>query len=435
MDDLNVDTSGGEFPALVDIRAAETSLVQALQERAPEADAAFLEAHPPFFWRATISNGRVDTYGTRMGRTSLKNYCDDANAGVPFMNSHRTGGLFKGSAELPMGRSLDAKFVTRTNEPHTEATFYTCADLRLGEVSSDDFINGIKSGIVSDVSVGFMRGRFVCDLCGQEAGRSDCDHMPGLYYDVERANEKGKTVTERVLCTATVEDARLGEVSAVFKGSCPGAMIVKAHRLAETHKLGPQQLSLLEDRYRILLPGSPRTYTWATNNANPPAPAGDEADGAAAPQIEAKDTEMGDRVEPTQNDLHVTDLRALLSLKEDDNPLTAVRALLDRAKTAEAEVERMKPLAADGEGYRNDLVAQVVTEGKRAFGEKFNEERQTALFRIAPIETLKETRDAYAELADKQFPKQRVTSDEEGDAEKNDERPRARARSRRAYAA
>lgn len=452
MDQLvSVDNGSGEHPAHVSVRAAEPDLLAKFKERTPDADDEFMEAHPPFFWRAEISSTRVDSHYTHMDKTTLRNYAEDAAAGVPFMNSHRTGGLFKGSAELPMGRSLDAKFHAgqRTGDPHTEASFYTLAGLRLGEVSTDDFIAGVRAGIVKDVSVGFMGGRFVCDLCGEDVMRSDsCLHMPGMSYEVE-STDGGKKRVDTVTATAAIFDARLGEVSAVFKGSTPGAMITKAHRLAEARQLTPQAITVLEDRYRILLPGGLRTYTLTTNGTQAwttgangitvTATGGDRT----ATSDEVKDGgDMGDKAgtEAPGNErlLQSTldSIRAAMGLADSEDVVERVRVLATDLKEAKAEAERLRPLADAGKAYRDDLVAQVITEGKRAFGETFNEEQQKALFETAPIETLKTTRDAYKSAADKLFPAQRVTAEDDGEGEREEDRPARRpARSRRAFAA
>jgi hypothetical protein len=176
----------GEHAAAVAVRAADDSLLSLLKARA-KVDDDLLEKHEPFFWTAIISTQEVDSYFTRMGRTTLKNYADDANseAGVPFMNSHRTGGgflFFSAPGELPMGRSLQGHFYAGQHQGavRTEASFYTLSDIQLGQVRTDDFIAGVRSGIVKDVSVGFGGGRYVCSICGGDMLRyRECAHGRG----------------------------------------------------------------------------------------------------------------------------------------------------------------------------------------------------------------------------------------------------------------
>jgi hypothetical protein len=434
-DTPTLETDRGAFPALVETRAADSALLELVKQRAPNVDDDFLAEHEPYFWTAKISNSRVDSYSTHMDRTSLRNYAEDAEAGVPFMNSHRTGGFLMGSAELPLGRSLNARFVAgqKTGEPHTEATFYTFSGMRLGEVATDDFITGLRSGVVSDVSIGFMQARYVCDLCGEDMMRSEtCTHFPGMTYDVETTDDKGKKRVERVKCTVAVHDARLAEVSAVYKGSTPGAMIVKATRMAEAKQFSPTALSLLEDQYRILLPGSPRT--WYTAGANPPAP---------APTEPAKEQEeMGERQPETQDPAadalrgQLEQIRAAFGAPSGTDLVVFAGEAAERLANSEAEVARLQPLAADGEEYRKTVVAEAITEGKRAFGEGFNEESYTALFASAPLPSVRAARDNFRQMADKLFPTQRVTTDDDEGEDKDEEKaPRRPARSRRAYSA
>jgi len=448
-DTTEVVTAFGEHPAAVTIRAADNALLALVRERNPSVDEDFLGEHEPYFWEAEISSDRLDSYFTHMDKTSLRNYAADAERGVPFMNSHRTGGLFSGAGELPLGRSISAKFNPgKTGEPTTTAVFYTFRGLKLGEVASDDFINGVRSGIVKDVSIGFMKDaktRYICDICDEDVFRSEtCFHFPGMHVEVGEGKSK-----KTVIATARIVDARLAEVSAVYKGSTPGAMITKAQRMSAAHQLPPQTLTFLEDTYRILMPGSARTYTWTDSGTNGYA---NRRGGGPNPDLDptrnvgtdapVKDEGMGDNDTATNTDAlaalqrQMGEVRTLLGVGADADPLASVRTLQEELGTVKTELEGLRAQAADGKAYRDDLVAQVVTEGKRAFGEGFNEEQQTALLKVAPVETLKSTRDAYKGVADKLFPAGRVTKDDENDGEK-DEAPPARrpARNRRAYAA
>src|SRR5207237_1317799 len=56
------------------------------------------------------------------------------------------------------------------------------------------------------------------------------------------------------VCTADVENAHLAEVSSVYKGSTPGAIITKAEHDAKAGLLTPQLRSLIEHRCHVTLP-------------------------------------------------------------------------------------------------------------------------------------------------------------------------------------
>src|SRR5205085_6719057 len=60
--------------------------------------------------------------------------------------------------------------------------------------------------------------------------------------------------TKEVLCTADVENAHLAEVSSVYKGSTPGAIITKAEHDARQGLLTPRLRAAIERRYHVTLP-------------------------------------------------------------------------------------------------------------------------------------------------------------------------------------
>ena len=117
-------------------------------------DPSMMDNMTPFFWSAEISNGNVDSYYTHMLPSTLTNFANDATAGVSFLNSHRHN-------ELPLGRSLRGVY----EGDRVVADFYTMPGLNLNGVTTDDFITGIKTGLLSDVSVGFTSGQMWCDVC------------------------------------------------------------------------------------------------------------------------------------------------------------------------------------------------------------------------------------------------------------------------------
>jgi hypothetical protein len=60
-----------------------------------------------YVFRMTLSNQEIDTYHTRMGLSTLRNYQGDFTEGRALLNSHRSGGWI-GQAELPIGRTFSA---------------------------------------------------------------------------------------------------------------------------------------------------------------------------------------------------------------------------------------------------------------------------------------------------------------------------------------
>jgi outer membrane murein-binding lipoprotein Lpp len=248
-------------PAQVTARATATELLELARSKAA-IDPSIFEDRPPFFWQAEISNNRVDAYFTRMAPSTLQNFAADATAGVSFQNSHATN-------KLGFGRSLLGQFVGPGGNGVSRclADFYTIPGLRLHDVSTDDFILGVRAGIVSDVSVGFYGGEFRCNICGRDMMRDwDCTHIPGFEYEVATTPQRADSPVQTVMAIAWIENAHLGEVSAVYDGACPGAAILKAQSEAENGRINPTHARLIEARYRIRLPEPRTTVRGATIN-------------------------------------------------------------------------------------------------------------------------------------------------------------------------
>lgn len=229
-------------------------------------DPAALEQHPPYFFRAQISNSLIDSYFTVMADSTLRNYAADAAAGVPFQNSHNT-------RALGFGRSLTGRFIGKQGNgvSRVEADFFTTRGINLSGFSSDDWITALQLGIVRDVSVGFTGGRTVCSICNGDMdafawlfrGADDgdaCFHVPGEQYP--RKGPDGKALKgELETATGLIEDAHLVEVSTVYRGATPGAAVLKAARMADAGMVPPDMARRLETRFRIALPQS--HHAWA----------------------------------------------------------------------------------------------------------------------------------------------------------------------------
>jgi len=347
-------------------------------------DAEIFEERPPFFWDAEISNTQIDSYFTHMLDGTLANFASDARAGVGFLNSHRHN-------ELPFGRSLSGRVEDGGDRKRVISEFFTLPGLNLNGVSTDDFIAGVRSGIVSDVSVGFHGGDWWCDVCGGNyRSYQDCQHFAGM-----RVETKDGFVT----VTVGVDDARLSEVSAVYDGATPDATIIKARAVAEAGDLDPKARHTLEERYRTKFPVV-RSF-------------------AGVDLHEEEGTIM-------DFEQIVTDVRSALAIDESADvvevitTLTAENQRLTGVEVQWSEMdERVKelaPLAEDGRAYREDLVTQALAEGVRAHGEKFDSETYETMLRSSSLSVIKRLRDDWQAIGDSRFTGGRKTTDENNDA-------------------
>ncbi|MCI0489379.1 MAG: hypothetical protein L0229_22530 [Blastocatellia bacterium] len=394
-------------------------------------DPTIFDERPPFFWQAEISNTRLDDYYTHMHITSLRNFAADARDGRAFQDSHI-------SRRLPLGQSLDANLQEDAEVIRALADFFTIPDLEFNDAtyrSTNDFIAAVRAGISRDVSIGFYFHNtdpeifcgFRCDICGGNLWSwSECTHFPGVTYETGEGE-----VIQRVVCTATVINARLSEVSAVYDGATPGAAILKAEREAESGRLVPEVARMLETRYRIKLtnarhfwPGTDikgeRSDSMLTEN-NPSATVAD-ARNAVLAEVRGALVTAGHT--PGDGDV-LAFVRTLTPQTPAASEVeSALKRALEAAAVADAErcadfkdlasvegVRTIASLAADGRRYREDLIAEALAEGVRAHGDKFQEETYRSMLDRSDIDTIKRMRDDWKAVGDANFPGGRLSQD------------------------
>lgn len=340
----------GEHPACV--RALELdrpALLALARNHAP--DPSIFEDHPPYFFQAEVSSNRLDSYYTRMDATSLRNYAEDATAGVSLQNSHQW-------RSLGFGRSVQGQFIGAQGNgvARTLVDFYSLPGLNLNGVATDDLIAGIRSGLVSDVSVGFYGGEYRCDICGRDMMRDwDCWHIPGFYYNVKDKDAKSaksaKEKEEQVLATATILNARLSEVSTVYDGATPGALILKAERELEAGRLRPEMARTLEQRYRVSLSGGRRSWQGMGDRQQQQQKGSRSAGAPLTPEewttVQRALAQVG--AEPGESGESA--LRELIGAAE------SADAVLLRIQDLSARIRGLEPLAQLGRTYRQRRAA------------------------------------------------------------------------------
>ena len=391
----------GDTQAMIDVLTARHLL-----------DPEILTDHQPFFWGAEISSTRIDTYDTRMdAETTLKNYAEDLIAGVAFCDSHNHN-------ELPFGRSFAGLYVVGALDDAQQVVtpsrviggFYTLAGLKTNRVSTDDLINAMRGGLVRDVSVGFKPGAgfmYRCSICGLDLFDWDCPHIPGVTYQIPDANS-GELVDRYAV--AWIVNARLSEVSGVYDGSTPYAMILKATREAQAGRIPDRVAKLVENRARIHLPEK----------------------SIQIPARTTKETEMNDQeklaAEKAVRDAFTAFVRKACSDTGVAMPTGKTVDSLTAEEAVEAlrsEIGRLKPLAEDGTKLRAALVEEAVTEGKRALGENFKEDAQRSLMGRLPIEDVQTMRDSWKAQADKTIPTGRTSAEDADDDDPEKKNSRA----------
>lgn len=373
--------------ARITTRAASPELLALARERA--VDPAIFDVYPPFVWQSEISSDRLDAYFTRMDPlTTLVNYARDAAAGVAVLVGHNV-------RELPIGQSLTGTLEAIGNVTRVLSDAYAIA-----EPGAASALTRLQAGIVRDVSVGFNARNegagCICGICGLDMWSSwDCWHVPGLVYEIKDVTASG-TVVREVLCTATIVNAGLSEYSLVYDGATPNAAVIQARKAAEAGRLRPEQVRLLESRYRINLPGRRLLVPGATvieGGEMPPEPQKTEETRAPAPIVVA-----------------TMDEGALLPVLQRGGaaPELDLRAACEWAA---AELARLRPLADDGRTYRTGLVDAAIAEGIRAHGAEFPEETYRATLGSMPLDMVKRMTADWKAIGDSKLPAGRQTVD------------------------
>lgn len=330
-----------------------------------------------FVWRAEISNDLLDSHFTHMAESTLRNYAADAQAGVAFLKGHDW-------RAWPIGYSIDAAYEDSDGKKRVIADFYTVRGL--GE--TDDLIKRMEAHILRDVSVGFHGGEMTCDLCSR--GFWDCPHIPGLKYEIK----EGDTVRTQ-LATFTIDDARLSEVSGVFDGSTPGAMILKAQERAA--ELTDMQRRHLEQTYRVSLPATKRAFAGV-----------DTKQGQSPGKVNRMNEEQFKRLAEI--------LVGAKVVPEDQRETLDDAGALDAAGKLAKRLADLEPQAADGRQYRSDLVAEALAEGVRAQGQDFDKATYEPMLTSAPIATIKRMRDDWKKVGDEHLAGGRKSVDQGDEA-------------------
>ena len=372
------------FPARIlrlDTRQPDMSAMMDLLKQKHMMDPSMLDERTPFFWTAEISNDQVDSYFTHMLPSTLTNFANDASAGVSFLNSHRHN-------ELPLGKSINGQLDITEGRQRVLADFYTIPGLNLNGIMTDDFINGVKSGIVKDTSVGFTSGQMWCDVCKMDYRSWDCPHMAGMKYDIQGGGS--------VVATVGVDNARLAEVSAVFDGSTPDATILKATRMIEAGELKPDAVRMLEARYRM---------SFATKRSFP----GVDLGGGKKLELEKIFNQLREVLALPADGDAVATVASLVA--ERDRLAAESKTATTEAETLRAKVAELEPQAKDGAQYRTDLIAEALGEGVRAYGDKFAKETYEKLLRSVSLDVIKQMKSDWLTLGNERFKGGRATVD------------------------
>lgn len=251
--------------------------------------------------------------------------------------------------DYPLGR-----FYGTTVERGSDGWTWLMAEYYMLKANEHEVLRAeIDAGVVSYVSIGFRGGKEWCDLCGGWwlPWSRECAHWPGETYRIDGVDR---------ICTLTWEDpdgnAEAVEGSFVWLGAQYEAAVVKhlARERGGTREMERiKELEIEVERLKGAL---------ATQET------------AAAANAARAETLAGER-----------------------------KQLEQRVGDLEAEAAGLRTLAADGERYRADLLAEIQRLGGLIGAEKEATTVGAALAAVG-VAALKEARGEYQARVDKQFP-------------------------------
>ena len=292
-----------------------------------------------FIFEGICSTDAMDSYFTRMDpKTTLQNFKNDLDAGVSLLNGHNV-------ETSPFGRSFSATIEGEANgATAVRGRFYIPRDVEINGVNTNQTIRAIETGVTRDLSVGFG-GDYDYICSADNLSLSETPYWPG------DTDENGERVFFWIV------NANLREVSTVYKGACPGALIDKMR--SEGENLDSVAKEKLQDRYNVRVFGdSPKK-------------------GSKKVDIKTIMAAIADR-KVDANDL-VKELRGfegvtITEAPEDKAILEAARAIkVEGVDEINAEsISRVAALAVDGLAYRKDLINQAVEVRTGVQADKFD---------------------------------------------------------------
>jgi len=385
-------------------------IISLARERAIDPDV--FGTREPYAWIAESSSNVIDFYGTRMTPGTLDNFQQNLKDGIGFMQSHSTKDF--------VGRSVDGWQVQEQKDDRDNLLiggFYTVRGLKLGAIDTDSFIDGMRSGIISDVSVGFFSDDVRCSICGKQIfdwwnyyidPENYCPHVPLEEY--EKVDEDGRPILDAngdpvmEMAIGDVYDGMLAEVSGVYDGAAPGAQVLKAEAFARQGKLSEQSIRRLEKRYRMRLPESEAKNTFRVSV--PAQDFGRIIDSSGYGYGTIGNTVSVSSNTTTHGGSTVTEQTISAALRESlkergvkGDLVSLNEDLIARILTGwDDDKDKIEALQVDadmGVQYKNDLVEDALKAGVRAKGQDFKADRYETILRSLDIDSIKDMRDDW----------------------------------------
>ena len=336
-----------------------------------------LSAEDVFVYQGIISSDAMDSYYTKMdAETSLRNYANDLKAGTPLMTYHET-------SQSPIGRSFDSSIdVKEDGKTVVRGLFYIVRHTKINGESTDDLIRQIETGTLTEMSVGF--GGINLWYKSSYDGK---DIYESRYYPGDK-DENGNLVYYYIM------DATLREVSLVYKGACPDAVVERIRNDLPNMEDAERQIQKYETRFNVRI-DMPKQRSKEGKRMNI-----EEITRA----VEKGDLQRGELLKALKVDAITDGQRSILKELGDDASIETVRSLKEKAEI--------------GERAFNEKLDELV-KARVAIGQEFDQEKYKEQMRSMDVDFIEDQTRLFEDIKKSEFKPGRQTqkqNDEDGKA-------------------
>lgn len=336
-----------------------------------------LSAEDVFVYQGIISSDAMDSYYTKMdAETSLRNYANDLKAGTPLMTYHET-------SQSPIGRSFDSSIdVKEDGKTVVRGLFYIVRHTKINGESTDDLIRQIETGTLTEMSVGF--GGINLWYKSSYDGK---DIFESRYYPGDK-DENGNLVYYYIM------DATLREVSLVYKGACPDAVVERIRNDLPNMEDAERQIQKYETRFNVRI-DMPKQRSKEGKRMNI-----EEIKRA----VEKGDLQRGELLKALKVDTITDGQRSILKELGEDASIETVRSLKEKAEIGKRAFEEKL----------DELVKARV-----AIGQEFDQEKYKEQMRSMDVDFIEDQTRLFEDIKKAEFKPGRQTqkqNDEDGKA-------------------
>lgn len=180
------------------------------------------------------NNRTITAYFSKLGDDMIDAFQENVMRRHSDAQAPIIGYLFGHNKEMiPSGTVFNSKLDIQepTKEGETKGldfrpSVFMSKNLNVGGINTDDYVKAYEAGHTEDVSVGFIAGSYLCDICNNDVRSWSCSHVPGRVYNLSEDPEK--PIMRQATYTVhqgPMKKLNLAEISGVYRGALWGARV------------------------------------------------------------------------------------------------------------------------------------------------------------------------------------------------------------------